>query len=108
MKYLVLIALINLLLTFSAFGRNFQFNNQNDQLRAVSIVAGTYIIGSAIEKHFKVTKARAMLSSGILVGTAMYMFDYYDDDYHDIDKHKSQGMAIGIGMAWTLSLGFGF
>lgn len=105
MRYLLIVTIIALILTTTANARDVQFNQDRDQLHMVAVSAGTYLLGNILEDHFNLSKTEAYISSGLLIGTGLLIYDYYGDK--SLERHKNQATAIGVGFAWTISLGFG-
>ena len=107
MKYLLLISFIALFLSATANARDWQVQNPRDQLYTVGVAAGTYILGNIFEDQMGMGRTEAYLSSGLLVGTGMFIWDYYGEKDNQFQKHKSQGTMIGVGFSWVITLGFG-
>jgi len=107
MKYLLLITLVCFLLSSSAYARDLDFSNRNDQLYMGAIAAGTYIVGTVLVRSMGWDRTQGYLGGAIIVGTTAFLIDYYSDKTRTLDKNKTAGVMVGVGVAITLSLGFG-
>jgi len=105
MRYLLIISTVCFLLSFTASARDWDYKSSQDQLRAVAWGAGTYVLAKSMERNFDLTHGQALLASGILAGSAAYIINHYEDTKNQ--GYKTQGAAIGVGIAWTLGFGLG-